>query len=74
MDLELEMIRLRDLTDSCVLLEASRNPREFLCTLGWHHRGQWFKDLQVSAETALDAIFLAKKKWLENEKMVRGEE
>ncbi len=74
MGLELEMRKLRELTNSCVLLEASQNPLEFLCTIGWHHRGQWFKDFQVSAETAFDAVRLAKKKWLESEKMVRGEE
>ena len=65
MELELEMKKLRELTNSCVLLEASRNPEEFLCTIGWHHRGLWFKDFQVSSETAFDAIRLAKEKWLE---------
>ena len=68
MGLELEMRKLRELTNSCVLVEASRNPLEFLCTIGWHHRGHWFKDLQTSAETASDAIRLAKKKWLEEQK------
>jgi len=62
--LELEMRKLRELTKSCVLLEASRNPEEFLCTLGWHHRGHWFRDLQVSAETAFEAVDLAREKWL----------
>ena len=68
MGLELEMRRLRSLTKSCVLIEASRNPAEFLCTLGWHHRGQWFRDLQVSADTAAKAISLAREKWLEERK------
>ena len=60
--------KLRKITESCVLLEASRNPEEFLCTIGWHHRGQWFKDLQVSAETAPLAVCLAAEKWLEEGK------
>ena len=68
MGLELEMRKLRSLTKSCVLIEASRNPSEFLCTLGWHHHGNWFKDLQVSAETAAEALYLAKEKWLEEKK------
>ena len=68
MGLELEMRKLRSLTKSCVLIEASRNPSEFLCTLGWHHRGNWFRDLQVSAETAAEALYLAKEKWLEEKK------
>ncbi|KKK72320.1 hypothetical protein LCGC14_2905090 [marine sediment metagenome] len=62
--LELEMRKLRELTKSCVLVEASLNPEEFLCTLGWHHRGHWFRDLQVSAETAFEAVDLAREKWL----------
>ena len=53
----LDIIRLY--TGKCVLLEASVNPREYLCTVGWHHRGQWFKDFQVSAETAPHAVSLA---------------
>ena len=68
-----KMEALRTITGQCILLEASTNPKEFLCTIGWHHRGQWFKDFQVSAETAFEAVDLAKEKWLENEKMVRGE-
>ena len=64
--LELEMKELRKLTRKCVLVEASLNPEEFLCTLGWHHRGHWFKDLQTSAETATDAIRLAKEKWIKD--------
>ena len=63
MSLELEMRELRKLTNRCVLVEASLNPEEFLCTLGWHHRGQWFKDLQTSAETANAAVRLAKEEW-----------
>ena len=63
-DLELEMKKLRNLTNKCVLVEASLNPEEFLCTIGWHHRGRWFKDLQTSAETASGAILLATEKWL----------
>ncbi|KKK61473.1 hypothetical protein LCGC14_3013980 [marine sediment metagenome] len=63
MELESEMKKLRELTQSCVLVEASRNPEEFLCTIGWHHRGNWFRDIQVSAENALDAVRLAKEKW-----------
>lgn len=65
MGLELEMRKLRELTQNCVLIEASRNPLEFLCTIGWHHRGNWFQDLQTSAETAAEAVHLAKEKWLE---------
>ena len=60
--------KLMEVTGSCVLLEASRNPKEFLCTIGWHHRGNWFKDLQVSAETAPLAVCLAAKKWLRSKK------
>ncbi|HEC64483.1 MAG TPA: hypothetical protein ENI23_04240 [bacterium] len=70
MDLELEMIRLRNLTNKCVLVEASRNPEEFLCTIGWHHRGHWFKDLQVSAETAPLAVCLAAKEWLKKRDLI----
>ncbi len=70
MGLELEMRKLRELTNSCVLVEASRNPLEFLCTIGWHHRGQWFKDFQVSAETAFDAVRLAKEKWLKEREQI----
>jgi len=62
--LEFEMRNLRELTNKCVLLEASRNPEEFLCTIGWHHRGHWFLDLQVSAKTAGDAVRAATEKWL----------
>ena len=72
MGLEFEMNKLRELTQKCVLIEASRNPSEFLCTIGWHHRGQWFKDLQTSAKTAAEAIFLAKVKWLEEERHARN--
>jgi len=51
--------KLREITKKCVLVEASNHPKEYLCTIGWHHRGQWFKDLQVSASTAPEAICLA---------------
>lgn len=64
MGLELEMRKLRTLTKDCVMIEASRNPSEFLCTIGWHHRGLWFQDLQTSADTVAEALSLAKKKWL----------
>ena len=50
--------KIRDITGRCVLLEASVNPKEYLCTVGWHHRGQWFSDFQVSAETAPHVVCL----------------
>ena len=51
--------KIRTMTGKCVLLEASTNPEEYLCTVGWHYRGHWFKDFQVSAETAPLVVCLA---------------
>ena len=58
-----KMEALRSLTGKCVLLEASVNPIEYLCTIGWHHRGQWFKDIQISHKNAADALDIAWKEW-----------
>jgi len=52
----MEIIRL--LTKKSVLLETSLHPKEWLLTLGWHHRGQWMKEFQVSAETAPHVVCL----------------
>ena len=51
--------KIREITGKCALLEASVNPKEYLCTVGWHHRGQWFKDFQFSSETASHVVCLA---------------
>lgn len=48
--------RLRELSKKCVLVEASCNPDEYLCTLGCHYRGQWFETFRASAEAAPLAI------------------
>lgn len=52
------MERLRERINHSVLLEASLNPTEWLCTTGWHHRGQWFLEHQEKAETAKEALRL----------------
>ncbi len=58
-----KMDRLRNLTGRCVLLEASVNPIEYICTIGWHHRGQWFRDIQITHKNAVDAVEIATEEW-----------
>lgn len=58
--------KMREHTKQCVLVEASTNPEEYLCTVGRHYRGQWFKSHQSKADTAPLAICLAALKAVEN--------
>ena len=50
--------KLGKLTGKDVLVEHCADG-ERLCTLGWHYRGIWMKDIQEKADTAPLAICLA---------------
>jgi len=48
--------QLRKDSNLCVLIEFSQHPEEYICSLGWHHRGLWMEHYRTTSADLLFAI------------------